>query len=149
MSNPMRSFQVFTLVLLLGSFASIAAQASEISFLNNPSRVEINNGTSSEITAGENLIIKYDQSRSTTCSSSNRMYQSFLTASYRFDGGQIHTVMLPNGETMSRFSVFVPKGTLLLRVWFYNYTLASPNSPPVCEAYDSDFGQDFKFKIAE
>jgi len=65
----LKSFLLLKLsILALIVSAGVTARASEIDFLNNPSRVEINNGGSQEISSAEPLLIKYDQSRVITCS---------------------------------------------------------------------------------
>jgi len=136
------------LFLSLITYFGIIARAAEIDFLNNPSRVQVNGEASQGIYSGENITIKYDQTRLKTCDANNRMYQSFVNTYYQFDGGQIYSMNLPvNGAIPATTSLFIPKGTRLLTMWFYNYTIQSPSAPPVCEAYDSDYGKNFNFVI--
>jgi hypothetical protein len=132
-------------VTLLAGFSG-AAQASEIRFLSDPPRVIINNGENSRIAAGETVTVKYDQSRLSTCNSDNRMYQSFLTLSYDFGDGETHTVQLAGSGEISK-SIFVPKETHTLTMWFRNFTLTSSDAPPVCDVYDSAGGQNYKFPV--
>lgn len=141
----MPSFLKSVAVLLVVSGASFYAKASEILFLNNPSRIEISDGAST-IASNEPLKIWYDSSRLSKCTSSNRMQQSFLTLSYSFDGGSVQKAFLQGPEALTA-QITIPQGAQTVTMWFHQYTLSAPNSEPTCDAYDSNFGRNFQFQI--
>ena len=119
------------------------AVASELEFTSQP----YEHKQVGHLVAGQTLTVKYDTNRLDKCTAAGRLYQSYTVAYYRFDNGEIQTTGSFTELLDSKDSIVIPQNAQSLEIWFRNYTLANPTGPAVCDAYDSDFGNNYHFEI--
>ncbi len=95
-----------------------------------------------KLRAGDPIEIAYDPARLPTCrGEQNGIPQWALTAFYRVDGGDVHTVALA-GLTNGQEPFVVPQAAGSLELWFQVTNVWG------CNEYDSDFGQNYRFTVA-
>jgi hypothetical protein len=97
---------------------------------------------SGKLRAGDKIEIAYDTSRLPTCrGEQNGIPQWAITAYWRVGSGELHMVALA-GLTNGQEPFIVPDAKGTLEVWF------EVTNRWGCHEYDSDFGQNYKFKVA-
>lgn len=109
------------------------------------------------IVAGEPLTVNYELSRLTTCRGTHNGFPAWdLRAFVRFQpsgtivDGSVRAFDAPNGVPQNAgaknvpFDVQVPVGTTSLEVWFKN----SSGAGSQCEAWDSNYGNNYVFAVS-
>lgn len=95
-----------------------------------------------KLRAGDPIEIKYDPARLPSCrGEQNGTPQWAITAFYRVNGGDVHTIAVA-GLMAAAPALLAPEKAGTLEVWFQVTNVWG------CNAYDSDFGQNYKFSIA-
>jgi hypothetical protein len=96
---------------------------------------------------GGHLTVNYAQERLTNCRATHNGYRFWsLDANVKFQPSGLvstGTLVASNGPAVSSvpFDAEIPDGTTSAELWFHNY------SPGECDAWDSNFGQNYHFSV--
>lgn len=95
-----------------------------------------------KLRAGDAIELVFDESRLASCrGEQNGIPQWAITAYYRVDGGEIHTVPVAGLNAGSSVAI-VPSTKGTLEIWFEETNRWG------CHAYDSNLGENYSFTLA-
>ena len=97
---------------------------------------------SGKLRAGDPIEIAFDASRLSTCrGEQGGVPQWAITAHYRVNGGSVHAITVA-GLMAESPALIVPESAGTLEIWF------SITNKWGCHAYDSNFGENYRFQLA-
>lgn len=92
--------------------------------------------------AGGTVIVSYDPARLPACRGTYYGYEAWsISAHYRFDGGEVATQPLTQAGKAVAAHIEIPAAADGLELWFEN------NSRWGCQAWDSAYGENYRFSI--
>lgn len=99
--------------------------------------------TVGKLRAGDGIEIAYDASRLATCASGEQggIPQWSITAHYKVGDSEVHSVAVA-GLNAAPTPMIVPQQKGKLEIWF------EANNKWGCQAFDSDFGSNYRFNVA-
>ena len=103
------------------------------------------NTVTGSLTAGATVRVVYDAARLTACRGEQSGYQQWsITGYYRVNGGAALSfpVAPVSAQTPSPAVITLPSESGTLEMWFQN------NNRWGCNAYDSNYGQNYRFTVA-
>ena len=74
------------------------------------------------------------------------MYQGFWSMHIRFEDS-ITTQQVYNYSFEPIMTIDVPANAQTLELWFRNFTLSSPDTPAVCDIYESNYAANYTFAV--
>lgn len=100
--------------------------------------------------AGGTLRVDYDFARLPQCRNQGRVVSWVIEASWRFDGGEIKTAVLPGspgaGEFLADSGIVIPRGAKQIELWFENRAVGGYDD---CTAWDSNYAANYVHAIAD